>query len=222
MRLKICGATRTADIALLADGGADLVGLWCGVPGGHADLPADRLGSLAGAVSASGMTPVLVTFLSSSAAVVDLAAAAGVEWVQLHGYQQPGTARALKAAGLTVVKVLHVRDGRCLETPLIGAYERAGVDLFLLDAVGTDGALGSTGQSLDPAVVLEVAEAVTRPFLLAGGLRADSAGEFRAVSGHPRFAGIDVDSGSRGTDGRFDRDRIALLRREWTDRAVAG
>ncbi|MGH3864413.1 hypothetical protein, partial [Actinokineospora sp.] len=142
--------------------------------------------------------------------------------VQLHGYQQPGIARALKTAGRTVVKVLHVRDGRCVETPLIPAYERAGVDLFLLDAVGTDGALGSTGRSLEPEVVLRVAESLTRPFLLAGGLRPDSAADFRAVSGHPLFTGIDVDSGSRGPDGMFDPDRITRLRREWTNQAVAG
>ncbi|MGH3859193.1 hypothetical protein, partial [Actinokineospora sp.] len=73
MRLKICGATRAADIAVLAQGGADLVGLWCGVPGGHADLPADRFTALAGSAANAGMTPVLVTFLTSSAAVADLA-----------------------------------------------------------------------------------------------------------------------------------------------------
>ena len=70
-----------------------------------------------------------------------------MHWVQLHGYQTPGFVRAVKgiAPEVRVIKVLHVRGGACIEERLIGGYEKAGVDVFLFDAVAEDGRVGSTG-----------------------------------------------------------------------------
>ena len=56
-----------------------------------------------------------------------------VKYVQLHAYQLPKVVQALRRPGRHIVKVLHVRGARCVEERLIGAYERAGVDTFLLD-----------------------------------------------------------------------------------------
>ncbi len=157
--VKICGATRLADIDLLADAGVDLVGLWHGVPNGHAELSAGQLSALAQAAVTTRLRPVLVTLQPTAAAIGQVVSAAGLRWVQLHGYQPPGTVRALKIAdsGLRVIKVLHLRDGGCLELPLIRAYERAGADYFLLDSMAEDGRLGSTAQVLDVTAVLALA-----------------------------------------------------------------
>src|SRR5262245_22563122 len=168
--LKVCGATSPADVAALAEGGADLVGLWHGVSGGHADLDLLRLVELTGATTAQGRTPVLVTFSGDPAVVSDAMRVAGIGVVQLHGYQPPRAVQAIKARGATVVKVLHVNGSAVHEERFLRSYQRAGVDVFLLDAVGADGVVGSTGQELDPAVVLSVADSVDAPFLLAGGI----------------------------------------------------
>jgi phosphoribosylanthranilate isomerase len=222
--VKICGATRPADIDLLAGTGIDLVGLWHGVPGGHAELDANRLATLAQAAATTRLRPVLVTLQATAAAVRHVLSAAGLNWVQLHGYQPPGTVHALKAADsdLRVIKVLHVRDGCCLEQSLIRAYERAGTDYFLLDSVTEDGRLGSTAQVLDVAVVLALANLTSRPFLLAGGIAADRAAQLREVSGHPRFLGVDVDTSARGSDQHFDRTHITDIRRAWPTFPTAG
>jgi phosphoribosylanthranilate isomerase len=219
--VKICGATSDRDVALLAESGADLVGMWHGVPGGHADLSVHRLSALAAAAHRSGVVePVLVTFLHDASAVLSVVRRTGVRWVQLHGYQRPSMVAALKAAprlGLTVVKVLHVKDGTCLERPFIGAYERAGTDCFLLDTATDDGRVGSTGQPLPAAAVASIADLVTRPFLLAGGISADNRADYHAVVDHPRFLGIDVDTAARDDQGSFHPDRIRALRRHWHD-----
>ena len=83
-----------------------------------------------------------------------------MHWVQLHAYQTPGLVRAVKGISpdVRVIKVLHVRGGECIEERLIGAYEKAGVDVFLFDAVSEDGRVGSTGQTLDPELVASLAE----------------------------------------------------------------
>ncbi|TWP48433.1 N-(5'-phosphoribosyl)anthranilate isomerase [Lentzea tibetensis] len=214
--LKVCGVTSTADLNLLATSGADMAGLWHGVPGGHADLTIGRLTSLAAA--AHLVTPVLVTL---AAEVRDVLAVSGIRVVQLHGYQAPGVVRALKRDGVHVIKVLHVAGSVCPERPLIRAYERAGVDSFLIDAVGDDGRIGSTGQSLAPAAVLSLAASLSRPFLLAGGITADNAPAFAEVAAHPGFLGVDVDTGARDSLGCIDAGRVRALRRAWDGRVAA-
>jgi phosphoribosylanthranilate isomerase len=215
--VKICGATRPADIDLLASAGVDLVGLWHGVPGGHAELGIGALAALAHAAATTRLRPVLVTLQTTAAAIHQVLSAARLSWVQLHGYQPPGTVHGLKAANgdLRVIKVLHLRAGDCQERALIRAYERAGTDYFLLDSVTEHGWLGSTAQALDVTVVLALTTLLSRPFLLAGGITADRAGRLRVLSGHPRFLGIDVDTGARDSDGCLDPTRIADLRRAW-------
>ncbi|MFJ5999423.1 N-(5'-phosphoribosyl)anthranilate isomerase [Streptomyces sp. NPDC092370] len=219
MFVKICGATTAQEVRAVAEAGADLIGLWHGVPGGHANLPAGRLAGLAAEARATGrLRSVLVTFGSDAAALARTAAGAGTDWIQLHGYQRPALVRALRAElpeWVRIVKVLHVRDGSCPEASLIAAYERAGTDLFLLDAATPDGRVGSTGHTLDDRTVAALADRMTRSFLLAGGLRHANRDRFGATLEHPGFLGIDVDSAARGDAGLLDGARTADLVRAW-------
>lgn len=219
MRIKICGATHPSDVDLLAGAGIDLIGLWHGIPDGPADLSMQELVRLAAAARANGPAPpVLVTLLSEIDVIRTVVLSSGVRWVQLHGYQTPAVVRGLKTAGppgLTVIKVLHIRDGDCLEHGLVRAYERAGVDFFLLDTVNKNGRIGSTGKQLDCAVVPGLADQMSRPFFLAGGISAENRADYDQVIDHPRFFGIDVDTHARGTDGRLHPGRVAAIRQHW-------
>jgi phosphoribosylanthranilate isomerase len=232
MLVKICGATSPRDMEPLASAGADLVGLWHGVPGGRADLPPAELAALAAAAHGTErLRPVLVTFLNDAEALRLALTSARIDWVQLHGYQPPGTVRALKSAGdFTVVKVVHLAHrganrianrgakgaGSCPELPLIPSYERAGTDLFLLDATAGDGRIGSTAHQLDSHAVLAVAERMSRPFLLAGGISGDNRTDYAAVLEHPLFRGIDVDTAAREPgSGRIRAERVTAVIRGW-------
>lgn len=216
--LKVCGATSPADIEVLHVAGADLVGLWHGVPGGRAELDRDGLASLATACRATGvLDPVLVTFLGDPEEIVAAARAARIRWLQLHGYQPPGAVAAVKRSlpDATVVKVLHVQGAGCVERPLIGSYERAGVDVFLLDTAD-GGKVGSTGLRLDRGGASTLVERTTVPFLLAGGISADSRGRYEDLATHPRFAGIDVDTAARDGSGALSHDRVRAIHRHWS------
>jgi phosphoribosylanthranilate isomerase len=215
--LKICGATTPGEVSVLAEAGVDLVGLWHGIPGGRSELPVPSVAALARAARGQ-LRPALVTFLGDPRALLDIVARTGIRWVQLHAYQPPAVVQGLKAGdeGLTVVKVLHVQDGTCLERPLIGSYERAGTDLFLLDATTDDGRIGSTGQRLASPAVVSLADRLSRPFLLAGGITAGNRASYEAVVGHPQFAGVDVDTAARDADGHIRAARVAAIRRTWT------
>jgi phosphoribosylanthranilate isomerase len=217
MRVKICGATRVEDVEVLAGAGADFVGLWHGVPRGRSELGLDRLTALAAVAHARRLRPVLVTLESDMDRLGGVVARSRIGWVQLHGYQHPGGVRRLKAAcpDVTVVKVLHMRDGECVEHALVRAYERAGVDVFLLDTLAADGRIGSTARTVDPEAAVRVADRVSRPVMLAGGLTARNAGTYLPMTSHPRFFGIDVDSGARDATGHIDARRVVQIRAKW-------
>ncbi|MFI5548194.1 N-(5'-phosphoribosyl)anthranilate isomerase [Streptomyces sp. NPDC051815] len=218
--LKVCGATTTHDIEAAAAAGADCVGLWHGVPGGPSELDQDGLAALAAAARSTGLLPVLVTFLADPHHLTDLVTRTGVGWVQLHAYQPPAAVRALREAlpaDTGIVKVLHVQpDGHCVERPLIGAYGRAGTDLFLLDTATGDGRIGSTGAALDPDRITPLLPRLTRPFLLAGGLTPTARPAYHDIVTHPGFRGIDVDTAARSPHtGAFAVPQIAALARAW-------
>lgn len=203
--LKVCGARTCADVELVATAGAEAVGLWYGVAGGRAELSKEAVAILAMRARERGLTPVLVTLLDTVDAVLAAVAGSGVQWVQLHGYAPPSVVRSLKGqADLHVIKVLHVGPHGCAERGLMASYSRAGTDVFLVDSTGPDGQLGSTGRPMDPAVLREVVETVQRPFLVGGGITVRSAGALPDVMRHPRYVGVDVDSGARDRTGALD------------------
>lgn len=221
VRLKVCGATEPAEVELLAGQPVDFVGLWYGVPDGPADLPLEDWRGLASAASAAQLAPVLVTFAKDVDMLREALEGAPVGWVQLHGYQTPGIIRKLKAEapGVRVLKVLHVRGQECVEGPLIGSYEKAGVDVFLFDAVAKDGRVGSTGETLDVDYVASLVDQISRPFLIAGGISSENRARHDALAAHPRFLGIDVDSNARGADGKFARENVAAIAQAWKGEA---
>jgi phosphoribosylanthranilate isomerase len=221
MRFKVCGisgADAERDVEMLAGADVDLVGLWHGVGGGRHELSRVELVRLSALARAHALTPVLVTFEHDARSLAATARASGITWVQLHGYQLPRTVSELKGSlgrALEVVKVLHMRAGRCVDLRLARAYERAGIDAFLLDVTDRAGRIGSTGESLDPQPALRVVRELGRPFFLAGGISAEGRRRYDALAAHERFAGIDVSSAARDEHARLSAERIESIGRAW-------
>jgi phosphoribosylanthranilate isomerase len=219
--VKVCGIVEPTELEALSAHQVDLVGLWLAVPGGPHDLPLDRWRALAerAAETEGGPAPVLVTFAKDAEVLRAALESAPVHWVQLHGYPTPGFVRKVKGLGrdVRVIKVLHVKGGECVEAPLIGSYEKAGVDVFLFDVVTDDGRVGSTGQALDPAVVAPLLDKLTRPFLLAGGISDANRAEYESLAGRDLFLGIDVDTNARDANGAISATRVEAITRAWRD-----
>jgi phosphoribosylanthranilate isomerase len=216
--LKVCGIVEPGELDVLAASEVDFVGLWYGVADGPHDLSLEAWAELAEAAMGRGRpAPVLVTFSKDIEMLREALERSGVRWVQPHGYQTPGFVRKLKAIDpeVRVLKVLHVRGEECLEGSLIGSYERAGVDVFLFDAVSADGRVGSTGQTLDAGVVTELVARIERPFLLAGGISAGNRDEYQTVVTHPLYFGVDVDTNARGADGRVAAEQVEAITAAW-------
>ena len=215
--LKVCGLTEQPEVGALAAHSVDFAGLWYGVPGGPADLDLATWRELATATAAEDVRPVLVTFSKDAEMLREALESAPVKWVQLHGYQTPGLVKALKrdVPDVQILKVLHVRGQDCVEEPLIGMYEKAGVDVFLFDAVAADGRVGSTGETLDVDYVASVADKLTRPFLIAGGISPANRERHERLTSHPRYLGVDVDTNARGGDGKIAAENVGAISAAW-------
>jgi phosphoribosylanthranilate isomerase len=225
MHVKVCGITRPEEIDLLGSLPIDLVGLWHGVPGGRADLPLTDYGRLAAGCAEHNLEPVLVTFLNDAGALREVIQRWPVPWIQLHGFQTPGVVRAIKRIAphqVRIIKALHVQGTHCLEASLVRAYEKAGVDAFLVDAATDDGQIGSTGRSLDGAAVTALVERLTRPFLLAGGISTENWREHANSIRNSQWIGIDIDTNARGVDGMLRSENIEAIVRAWTGCAHQG
>lgn len=221
MLLKVCGvwgAAAERDIAMLAAADVDLVGLWHGVPGGEAELSTAELVRLAAVAREHAIEPVIVTFASDATTFAQVVKKTRAKWVQLHAYQLPAVVEELRASlrrsRVTIVKVLHVRGNRCVDLRLAPAYERAGVDAFLLD-VATQERVGSTGRSIPAEVAASVAAQLNRPFFLAGGISAGNWWRYRGLRRDDGFLGIDVSTGARDAAGGLHLRRIEAINRAW-------
>lgn len=132
--------------------------------------------------------------------MLEIANAYHLDYLQLHGNESPDTCYALQKRGFAVIKALPVATTTDLE--VTRDYEDR-VDYFLFDTQ-CEG-YGGSGQSFDWRV-LSAYEGET-PFLLSGGLRPESLSALHQFT-HPRFAGIDLNSGFEVAPANKDADAL--------------
>src|SRR6185436_10251116 len=145
----------------------------------------------------------LVTHRTGLADVTTLMRESGATVVQLHGEFPLVAISALREAlpYAAIVKSVHVTG----EDTIAAALATARVaDAILLDTK-TRGRIGGTGKTHDWSISARIAAESQKPVILAGGLTPDNVAEAIARV-HP-FA-VDVNSGTRGTDGFKDGGKI--------------
>ena len=203
IRTKVCGITRIDDAGVAAEAGADAIGCLVGLDGASPDEASPEVARAVFASLPPYVARVLVTHRTTVAEVFDLARATGAQVVQLHGaFPLEAIPELRHAAGhLTVVKCVHVVDDGSIEEALRAADA---ADAVLLDSRTPD-RIGGTGRVHDWSVSARIVDGSPRPVILAGGLTPDNVAEAIA---QVRPWGVDVNSGTRGSDGRKSHDKI--------------
>ncbi|GAB7010157.1 phosphoribosylanthranilate isomerase [Halorubrum trueperi] len=199
-RVKICGLTRGADLRAAIDAGADAVGVISEVP---VDSPREVDPATAAELLADVppfVTATLVTMPESAERAVELVRTIGPDALQLHGEWTADEIRFIRAE--TERKVLLAVDAA--ETARAEAFD-AVADALVIDSTDESGA-GGTGETHDWTRAGVLAERLTSPVVLAGGLTADTVAE--AVRAADPFA-VDVASGVELTEGRKDHNAVA-------------
>jgi len=209
--LKICGITSGANLEIIRRFPVTYFGVWYHTNGGTHELSLDQLKELVGIDSGSAQ-PCLVTLSDDVEHLADVLAQCRIRTVQLHGFVLPPKVSDLRVAcrrrgfEVTIIKVLHVRNGRCFEKNLVTAYKLCGTDIFIIDSFAGRDAIGSTGQRVDADAARLLAQHLyPTPALLAGGVD-DTL--IHRVGQH--YAGFDIDSGAR-ENGEISGEKISKL-----------
>ena len=193
-RIKICGITRIEDAELVADCGADAMGMiFYQKSPRYVDIEQARL-----------ICNVLKPFLTTVAVVVDptdefldqLVSDVGVDRIQFHGSESQ---HVCEQSARPYYKVLRVNDQNDLIEQL-QQYPRTGA--FLLDTY-VKGQPGGTGRSFDWSVIDKAR--INRPVILAGGLTPENV--YDAVLSVQPYA-VDVNSGVEIKPGIKDANKI--------------
>ena len=200
MKVKVCGLRRIEDVEACRAAGVDAVGFNFYEKSKRYVTP-EIAASLSRA--ARGMTRVGVFVGASPEQVQELAARCELDFIQLHGGEDP---RAYVGFGRKVLQVVRVKDAASVpQAPSPYAT------WVLLDAFAEG--FGGAGQRFDWSVAEAAVRRWRSPTLLAGGLTAENVGE--AVA-RVRPFGVDVASGVESAPGVKDaamiRDFVAVVR----------
>ena len=194
VRIKICGITDLEDALLAADLGADALGFIFYPPSPRSVSPDTARGIIA-------QLPPLVTtvgvFVDEDAATVkELAVAAGLDWLQLHGRETPEYCRSLDRR---VIKAFRIQDEKSFAS--LAAY-RGAAQAFLLDTY-KKGQVGGTGEVFNWDLARRARQ--YGPIILAGGLT--PANVARAIAAAQPQA-VDVASGVEARPGKKDPEKL--------------
>lgn len=197
--VKICGVTRPEDGAMIAEAGADWIGLnfW---PQSKRYAGVDRGREIAGvAREARPDIAVVGVFVNQPVAeVLSIAERVGCAYIQLHGDEPASVCAEVAAAGVPVIKAVAMRD--------LGDVARLDdhpVELLLIDT--PTAGYGGSGRTFDWSLA-SAAVATGRRIVLAGGLRPDNVADAVAQVGP---FGVDVASGVESAPGMKDATRVA-------------
>jgi phosphoribosylanthranilate isomerase len=207
-RIKVC-CIATEDEAGLAIGlGASALGFVSRMPSGPGPIPETRIRDIVATVP-PGVASFLLTCETTADAIIAQQRNCRTNTLQLVDEVEPGTYGALRRAlpGISIVQVIHVRDGTALSAAIAAAR---GVDAILLDSGNPAAAvkeLGGTGRAHDWTISRKIRDAVRVPVYLAGGLTPSNVA--KAINQVLPF-GVDACSGLR-TDGRLDSAKVGAF-----------
>jgi phosphoribosylanthranilate isomerase len=193
--IKICGVTRPADAEHVVAAGADAIGLNF-VPSSKRRVSLERARELL-AVIAGRIEVVAVVADPDDELVRTLRQELGIEWLQLHGAEEPSRVAELLPHAFKAIAIGDADDVQA-------ARAFPGSRLLVDTKVG--GASGGTGQAFDWQLASDLCRA--RELVLAGGLSPSNV--VRAVRELGPW-GLDVASGVELEPGQKDPELVTAF-----------
>lgn len=201
LRIKVCGIKLTQNREQLEKLGIDFLGYIFYAPSKRfiGDTPETGLFNSA--------KPKVGVFVDENAfEILGLAKNLGFEYVQLHGKENPKTCGILKSQGLKIIKAFNVNEKfKFSDTK---SWEKV-ADYFLFDTKTSSH--GGSGQKFDWKI-LEKYQGHT-PFFLSGGIGPNDAKSIKELN-HPKFTGVDLNSGFEDEPGLKNIEKLKQFIRE--------
>jgi phosphoribosylanthranilate isomerase len=205
MIIKVCGMCQPENIRQVAATGVDWIGFifWAG----SKRLCTTEPGAWETGKTAPHPFRKVGVFVNAPAEeMMETAARYGLDYLQLHGDESPELCHSLQKRGFALIKAFSIATREDLKRT--AAYEGR-TDYFLFDTACAG--YGGSGKSFDWSL-LEAYEGET-PFLLSGGIHPGSLEAIRRFR-HPRFAGIDLNSGFESAPGLKNIDKLTPFIRQ--------
>ena len=195
VKVKICGITNYDDAMAAIDMGADLLGF-------NFYPPSPRFVTKEQAEEIISRLPAFINtagvFVNASIDEIrDTSNVCSLDWVQLHGDEDPSFCEALLSHNVKTMKAIRVKGQADIE----GA-DRFFTDAILLDAFNPD-KYGGTGLTFDWNIIGHMNKRV----FLAGGVNPDNAAQAIELGVY----GIDVCSGIETKPGKKDHKKMKKL-----------
>ena len=205
VKIKVCGLTDPSEAKAVAEAGANAIGLVFAKSPRQIDP--DRAREIV-----QNLPPMVQTvgvFVNeSSEKIRQIIDYCGLDLVQLHGEETPETCKDLAPRA---IKAWRIRTKADIQDLL--PYQEV-VKAFLLDA-WSPSAHGGTGETFDWSIAIEAKKVLSRPIILAGGLKPENIAQ--AVK-QVRPWGVDVSSGVENAPGKKNIDLVAdFIRRAMVD-----
>ena len=212
MYVKICGIRRHEDALIAAELGADAIGLLVGQRHNSPDFISAAVAREISRTLPPSVEAVLVTQITEVDEIERLLRQSGITAVQLHSEITADSVANLRTRfpDLKVFKSVHVISAESVRYP--EGFSKV-VDGFVLDTinVATD-QVGGTGNIHDWSISQKIVERFPDiPIILAGGLNSKNV-RSAIESVHP--FGVDVNSGTKGSDGFKDARKMREFIRE--------
>lgn len=196
MITKVCGMCQAENVQAVAETGIQWMGFIFYAPSPRCLLrdpaEAERVRQL---ITANTFRPkrVGVFVNQSQEEILELAQAYRLDYLQLHGHESPDFCYALQKRGYALIKAFSIATAEDLAHTADYADR---VDYFLFDTKCAG--YGGSGQRFNWNL-LQSYQGET-PFLLSGGIRPEMATDLQSFH-HPRWAGIDLNSGFESAPG---------------------
>jgi len=194
-KVKICGITNHEDAVAAMDMGADLLGFNFYPKSPRyitLEKAADIISKLPGFIDLAGV------FVNASLEQIrETKDSCQLDWIQLHGDENPQFCQSLLSDSVKTMKAIRVRDAADIERA-----DEFFTDAVLLDAFNPD-KYGGTGLTFDWNVIGHIGKRV----FLAGGINPDNAVEAVKLGVY----GIDVCSGIEAEPGKKDHEKMKKL-----------
>jgi len=210
VKVKICGLTRTEDVRVACEAGADFCGVVVEVPKSPRSLTREQAKLLFEKATAA---TVIVTRSKSLDELVELVRFLFPFALQLHGDEAPELIAALRVrVSCQIWKALPLPPAteQASAKPLleqIRSFAKAGCDAFVLDTA-TAGGFGGTGEVASWELAADLVRLSDVPCFLAGGLTPENVTE--AVIAVKPY-GVDVSSGVEDSPGIKNPEKIQLF-----------
>lgn len=195
VKVKICGLTNYDDASAAMDMGADLLGFNF-YPKSPRYISPEQAAKIINKLP--GFMDIVGVFVNEPAEKIhEIRSICPLNWVQLHGDEDPQFCSDFRSHNVKVMKAIRVRDQRDVERA-----EDFFTDAILLDAFDPN-KYGGTGISFDWNIVGHINKRV----FLAGGINPNNAA--RAVE--LGVYGIDICSGIETSPGKKDKQLMKKL-----------